>query len=218
VRIPPEQRCCGALHEHNGDREEARELARRNIAVLGAAGDDAIVVNAAGCGAHLKSYGSLLRDDPAWADRAETFAGTIKDAAEYLAEAGLTIAPGRLDLNVAYQDPCHLLHGQRIRSQPRTLLRAIPGLHTVPVAEPELCCGSAGTYNITHADIAGQLRSRKVANVIRTGASVLVTTNPGCQLQLEAGLRASGAHVEVVHLMDLLDAAYESLERSPPQP
>ena len=212
VRVPTEQRCCGALHDHNGDHEGARDLARRNITVLNAAEHDAIVVNAAGCGAHLKSYGWLLRDDPIWAERAEAFASSVKDAAEYLAAVGLTALPGRLDIRVAYQDPCHLLHAQRIRSQPRVLLRAIPGLQSVSVGEPELCCGSAGSYNVTHPEVAIQLRTRKVTNVIRTGATVVVTANPGCLIQIEAGLRAEHSDVSVTHLMDLLDSAYERNE------
>ena len=204
VSVPETQTCCGALHAHAGERTDARALARRNIASLEALEVDAFIVNAAGCGAALKEYGWLLKDDPAWS------AKRVKDACEFLADAGLSAAPGPLRTRVAYDDPCHLLHGQRIREQPRALLAAIPGLQVLPLGEADWCCGSAGTYNVTQPELSAKLLERKVGHITRSGAEVVVTANPGCQMQIAAGLRAVRAPVTVVHLMDLLDLAYRS--------
>ena len=208
VAAVPTQTCCGALHSHAGERELARDLARRNIDAFERAGVDAIVVNAAGCGAAMKEYGWLLKDDPAWSARAAEFARRVKDATEYLGDLGLREAPGRLDGRVTWDDPCHLLHGQKIRQQPRALLAAIPGLEVVPLEEADWCCGSAGTYNVTQPDLARAILDRKIANVLRTGAKTVVTANPGCLMQIESGLRRAGSDVRVVHLIDLLDEAY----------
>jgi glycolate oxidase iron-sulfur subunit len=210
VLIPEDQTCCGALHAHAGERADARELARRNIALLEGLDVDAIVVNAAGCGANLKEYGWLLREDPAWHDRAERFSARVKDAIEYLAALGLGAAPGRVDARVTYDDPCHLLHGQKVREQPRALLRSIPGLELVELPEADWCCGSAGIYNVTQPELSRQLLHRKVERIRGTGAELVVTANPGCEMQLAAGLRADGSPATVVHLMDLLDRAYTS--------
>ena len=209
VVVPEAQTCCGALHAHAGARDDSRALARRNIASLEALQVDAFIVNAAGCGAHLKEYGWLLKDDPAWHERAERFALRVRDAAEHLATVGLSAPPGPLRARAAYDDPCHLLHGQKIKDQPRELLAAIPGLELVPLTEADMCCGSAGTYNVTQPELSRALRDRKVAHVIASGAEIVVTANPGCQMQLEAGVRARGAHVTVMHLMDVLDRAYQ---------
>jgi glycolate oxidase iron-sulfur subunit len=208
VVVPLAQTCCGALHAHAGERAGARALARRNIASLEKLDVDAFVVNAAGCGAALKEYGWLLKDDPAWSERAAAFATRVKDASEFLADAGLSAAPGPVRARVAYDDPCHLLHGQRIREQPRALLAAIPDLTVMPLHEADWCCGSAGTYNVTQPDLSAKLLERKVGNITSSGAELLVTANPGCQMQIAAGLRAARAPVKVVHLMDLLDRAY----------
>ncbi|MEP6693057.1 MAG: heterodisulfide reductase-related iron-sulfur binding cluster [Chloroflexota bacterium] len=208
VIVPETQTCCGALHAHAGERGDARALARSNIASLEDLEVDAFIVNAAGCGAALKEYGWLLKDDPAWSERAARFASRVKDASEFLADAGLTAAPGPLRARVAYDDPCHLLHGQRVREQPRALLAAIPELQVMPLVEADWCCGSAGTYNVTQPELSAKLLERKVGHIMRSGAELLVTANPGCQMQIAAGLRASRAPVEVVHLMDLLDRAY----------
>jgi glycolate oxidase iron-sulfur subunit len=202
------QTCCGALHAHAGERELARDLARRNIAAFERAGAEAIVVNAAGCGAAMKEYGWLLKDDPAWSARAAAIASKVKDATEYLADLGLRERPGPLRGRVTWDDPCHLLHGQKIRQQPRALLAAIPGLELVPLEEADWCCGSAGTYNVTQPDLARAILDRKIANVLRTGAETVVTANPGCLMQIRSGLRRAGANVRVVHLIDLLDEAY----------
>lgn len=209
VHVPPQQRCCGALLEHNGDVDGARRLARQNIAVFEVMRTDATVVNAAGCGAFLKAYAGLFRDDPDWSVRAARLAASVRDAAEHLANVGLNARPGRLDLTVAYQDPCHLLNVQRIRSQPRALLRSIEGLRCLTLND-EQCCGSAGTYNLTHPETARELGSRKAAAVTRTSPDVLVTANPGCHLQIEAALRRGGSDIRVMHLMDVLDSAYRA--------
>jgi glycolate oxidase iron-sulfur subunit len=213
VIVPEAQTCCGALHAHAGERRDARILARRNIASLEALDVDAFIVNAAGCGAALKEYGWLLKDDAAWSERGTRFAARVKDASEFLADAGLSAAPGPLPARVAYDDPCHLLHGQRIREQPRALLAAIPELRVVPLAEADWCCGSAGTYNVTQPELSAKLLERKVGHITRSGAELVVTANPGCQMQIAAGLRAARAPVTVIHLMDLLDRAYSGAER-----
>ena len=209
VVVPEVQTCCGALHAHAGARGDSRALARRNIAALEALDVDAFIVNAAGCGAHLKEYGWLLKDDAGWSKRAGAFAARVRDAGEYLADVGLVARPGTLRARAAYDDPCHLLHGQKIKDQPRQLLAAIPGLELVPLVEADMCCGSAGTYNVTQPALSKALLDRKMANVLASGAEMLVTANPGCQMQLEAGVHASGARVTVMHLMDVLDRAYQ---------
>jgi glycolate oxidase iron-sulfur subunit len=202
------QGCCGALHAHGGDRAAAQALARQNVAAFEAGGYDAVVVNAAGCGAMLKEYGHLLQDDPAWAERAAAFAGRVRDLTEYLAAIGPVPPAGRVEATVTYQDPCHLAHAQRVRRQPRALLGQIPGLRLVEMAESDLCCGSAGVYNLTHAATAEQLQDRKLDNVAATGAPVVVTANPGCLLQLQAGAARRGLAVQVRHIADVLDEAY----------
>ncbi len=204
------QTCCGALHAHAGARADARELAKENIAALEKLDVDAFIVNAAGCGAHLKGYGWLLKDDPAWHERAERFAARVRDASEYLAGVGLVARPGTLRARAAYDDPCHLLHGQRIKDQPRALLAAIPGFELIPLVEADMCCGSAGTYNVTQPELSRALLDRKVGHILASGAQMLVTANPGCQMQIAAGLRAAGAPINVVHLMDVLDRAYDT--------
>jgi glycolate oxidase iron-sulfur subunit len=208
VVVVREQTCCGALHTHAGERERGRALARRNIEAFEATQADAIVVNAAGCGAAMKEYGWLLKDDPAWADRATRFAARVRDATEYLGDLGVSAPPGPVRARATYDDPCHLLHGQRVSVQPRALLAAIPGLEVVPLAEADMCCGSAGTYNVTQPDLSRALLDRKTAHILRTGAEIVVTANPGCLMQIKAGLRRAGSRARVVHLFDLLDEAY----------
>ncbi|HEY8731362.1 MAG TPA: heterodisulfide reductase-related iron-sulfur binding cluster [Candidatus Limnocylindria bacterium] len=210
VQVPAIQTCCGALHAHAGERGDARLLAKRNIEALEPLAVDAIIVNAAGCGANLKEYGWLLKDDAPWAERGERFASRVKDASEYLAAIGLAEPPGPVRAIAAYDDPCHLLHGQKISAQPRALLAAIPELTLVPLAEADWCCGSAGTYNVTQPELAARLGHRKAQHIVRSGAELIVTANPGCQMQIQAALRREGARTPVVHLMDLLDRAYAS--------
>ena len=196
-----EQRCCGALHAHSGDGDGARELARLNIDAFSGSGAP-IVVNAAGCGAHLKAYGEVLADDPAWADRARAFAARVRDASEVAKPA-----PRRTSraLRVVYQDACHLAHGQKIRKEPRALLRAIEGVELVEIADAERCCGSAGIYNLTHPDLSAELQRQKVEHILAARPDVVVSANPGCILQVAAGVRAAGSDVKVVHLMRFLD-------------
>jgi len=208
VAVPTGQRCCGALHAHAGDPEAARTLARENIAAFEAAGVETVIVNAAGCGAHLKGYGHLLRGDPAWAARAAAFAGRVEDVTEFLARTPLVGPLGAVPLRATYHDPCHLAHGQRVRSEPRALLRQIPGLELVDLRESEMCCGSAGLYNLTEPEMAQRLLRRKVGHVEATGADAVITANPGCILQLAAGLRARPRPMEVFHVVEILDRAY----------
>ena len=202
----PSQTCCGALHAHAGEREDARALARRNIAAFEEAAVDLIVVDAAGCGAQLKGYGALLADDDTWRERAAAFAAKVRDVSEYLAEiAGERL--GRLDLRATYQDPCHLAHAQGIRRPPRDLLARVHGLELLEMADADVCCGSAGSYNLTQPDYADRLLARKVDAILATGAGAVITANPGCMLQIEAGLRARGSQLPVFHVVEVLDRA-----------
>ena len=206
------QTCCGALHAHAGDGETARELARLNIDAF--SGTDApIVVNAAGCGAHLKAYGDVLAGDIAWAGRAKAFGARVRDASQTVTPAAVTAAAPRA-IRVVYQDACHLAHGQKIRREPRALLAAMPNVTTVPIADAERCCGSAGIYNLTHPEVAGELQRQKVAAILAARPDIVVSANPGCILQVQAGLRAAGSDVPVVHLMRFLDDPTASLGAS----
>jgi glycolate oxidase iron-sulfur subunit len=208
VVLPKNQACCGALNVHNGETAAAKEMARRNIDAFLAFDLDAIVVNAAGCGAAMKEYGHLLRDDPAYAEKAQRFAGLVRDASEFLFEIEIIPPTGAVDMIVTYQDPCHLAHGQKIRSQPRALLQKIPGIRLIEMNTADRCCGSAGIYNITHSAMSQQLLEEKMRSVAATGAAAVVAPNPGCMLQLRYGAKRYGPAVEVYHLMDLLDRAY----------
>jgi glycolate oxidase iron-sulfur subunit len=202
----PAQTCCGALHAHAGEREDARALARRNIAAFEEAAVDRVVVDAAGCGAQLKGYGTLLADDGVWSTRAAEFAAKVRDVNEYLAEvAGERL--GRLDLRATYQDPCHLAHAQGIRKEPRDLLSRVHGLELIEMADADVCCGSAGSYNLTQPEYADRLLERKVDAILATGASAVISANPGCMLQIESGLRARGTRLPVLHVVEVLDRA-----------
>ena len=208
VCLPRHQTCCGALHIHEGEMEKALDLARRNIDAFEADGADFIATNAAGCGAMLKEYGLLLKDDPAYAERALAFSHRVKDISEFLDMLEISGGMGRLELKVTYDDPCHLLHAQGIRSAPHNLLRRIPGIEFIELPDSDRCCGSAGIYNIMQPALAGQILADKISNIERTGASVVATGNPGCLLQIDAGLRARKLPVRVVHPIELLDEAY----------
>ncbi len=212
VIFPETQTCCGALNIHNGEQAAAKRMARQNIDAYLPANVDAVIVNAAGCGAAMKEYGYLLRNDAAYAEKAERFSALVKDAGEFLADLGLKGKLGRLEITVTYQDPCHLAHGQRVRNQPRALLRAIPGLELREMEGADRCCGSAGIYNITHPEMSRQLLEEKIRAVAATGASAVVAPNPGCMLQLNYGARAFGPEVAVYHLMDLLERAYSEAD------
>jgi Fe-S oxidoreductase len=212
VVFPMKQNCCGALNIHNGEQDAAKLMARRNIDAFLEADVDAIIVNAAGCGAAMKEYTYLLRDDPNYRDKAKRFSMLVKDAGEFVADLGLTGKLGRLEMTVTYQDPCHLAHGQRIRAQPRKLLQAIPGLQLNEMEGADRCCGSAGIYNITHPDMSRQLLKEKLQAVAATKAEAVIAPNPGCMLQLRYGARELGADFAVYHLMDLLDLSYRQAE------
>ncbi len=204
---PPDQSCCGALSLHAGREQEAMAFARRTIDAFDRAGVDAVVVNAAGCGSAMKEYGSLLRDDAAYADRAERFAGRVRDVCEFLDELGPAALRHPIEATVAYQDACHLAHAQGVRSQPRRVLASIPGLTVKEIAEPELCCGSAGIYNIVQPEPASALGERKARNVLDAHPQALVTANPGCALQLASHLRRLGRPLPVIHPVEVLDAS-----------
>ncbi len=208
VEVPAAQTCCGALHVHAGVRQEARKLARRNIDALLAGGYDAIITNAAGCGSTLKEYGELLADDAEYSAKAREFSGRVKDITEFLAAIELVRPARELGVVVTYQDSCHLAHGQKIRSAPRVLLRAIPGLTFREMPLSDQCCGSAGIYNVLHTDMSMALLAKKMENVAQTKAHVIATANPGCMLQLEAGVRRFGSGQRVAHVVELLDEAY----------
>lgn len=214
VLVPAGQGCCGALHVHGGDLDGGRALARKNIDAFEQLEVEAIIVNAAGCGAQLKEYGHLLHDDPVYAKRAAAFSAKVKDITEYLGGLELNRAMGTLAMRVTYQEPCHLVHAQRISRQPRDLLQAIPGLKLVEMNESAMCCGSAGIYNVTEAEMSDRLGRRKVRNALATEAAVVVSANPGCMIQLQANLKAAGSRMRVRHIVELLDEAYQAAPRS----
>jgi glycolate oxidase iron-sulfur subunit len=210
VTIHSGQTCCGALHVHAGLRESARKLARKNIDALADAAFDAILTNAGGCGSTLKEYDELLEHDPAYAERARRFVGLMKDVNEFLASIDLNPRMGKVREVVTYQDSCHLAHGQRVRSAPRELLRQVPGLTLKEMPMSDLCCGSAGIYNIVHTDMALALLEKKMQAVNSTRADRIVTANPGCMLQLRAGVERHGPGQRVSHVVEVLDEAYRT--------
>jgi glycolate oxidase iron-sulfur subunit len=215
VVLPEGQGCCGALHVHSGLKDDARKLARKNIDAINVdavmcGGFDAILTNAAGCGSTLKEYGELLENDREYAHKARVFAAKMKDVTEFLAEIELNPRMGRLDAAVTYQDSCHLAHGQKIRSAPRKLLAAVPGLEFREMPGADICCGSAGIYNVVQNEMSMQILASKMANVNTTGAQIIATANPGCLLQLEAGVRLHGSKQRVMHVVEVLDQAYRS--------
>ncbi len=210
VVIPHAQRCCGALAAHAGDESSAASMARANIDAFESFGIDkldAIVINSAGCGAQIKSYDHVLRHDPAYAARARRFVSKVEDIAEFLARVGLTAQLGRVDRTITYQDACHLVHGQRIRSQPRELLNQVPGVKLIEMRDSARCCGSAGIYNILQPDTSAKVLEAKIEHVSATGADCVVASNPGCLLQINMGLRDRGLDLEGKHLVDILDEA-----------
>ncbi|HSB13634.1 MAG TPA: (Fe-S)-binding protein [Bryobacteraceae bacterium] len=210
VVIPAEQNCCGALHVHSGEREEARKLARRNIDAFLAGGYDAIITNAAGCGSTLKEYHELLEDDPDYRERAQRFVKLVKDVNEFLASIELNREMGSVPVTATYQDSCHLAHGQRIRIPPRKLLEAAPGLRFVEMPLSDICCGSAGIYNVVQHEMAMAILRKKIQTVNGTGADVVLTANPGCMLQLRAGVELYGKGQRVAHVVEILDEAYRN--------
>lgn len=227
VHLPAGQGCCGALNAHLGDREGAHLLARRTIDAFEQVPDLPVIVNSAGCGAMLKHYPHLLAGDPAYAQRAHRFAARVQDISEFLyglLRAGrLNTALGPVEMTATYQAPCHLAHAQRLHAEPLALLRQVPALTLRPLAEADLCCGSAGVYNLTQPDMAARLLERKLDHIEATGAEVVISANPGCIMQIAAGLRRRAAAqgrppVRVLHLVEVLDQAYRSAapEAAPP--
>ena len=210
VVTPPQQQCCGALHVHAGEAKRGRQLARHNIDVFEPYNCDFIIINSAGCGSNLKEYGHLLRDDPAYASRASAFSAKVKDVSEFLASIDWNREMGDLPYTVAYHDACHLAHGQKIKQQPRQLLKAIPGVTLVDLKEADWCCGSAGIYNLTNQEMSAQLLERKMKNIVATGANVIATGNPGCMMQIALGARERNIDLKVVHPVQLLDEAYQA--------
>lgn len=213
VTIPPHQTCCGALHVHAGLREDARKLARRNIDALLGGGYDAIITNAAGCGSTLKEYGDLFEHDPVYGARSRQFSSLVKDITEFLSSIELNLEMAPLPITVTYQDSCHLAHGQKIKSAPRKLLKSIPGLTLREMPQSDLCCGSAGIYNVVRPEMSMALLEKKMDNVNGTSACVIATANPGCMLQLKAGVEKHGKRQRVAHVVELLNDAYAAARR-----
>jgi glycolate oxidase iron-sulfur subunit len=212
VIIPEDQACCGALMLHSGLDQEAAAKARRMIAAFDSAGVDTIVINAAGCGSTMKEYGHLLREDPIWSASAEAFSAKCKDISEILAELPPRTPLHPLPMRIAYHDACHLRHAQGVFEQPRALLGRIPELEVATVAEGDICCGSAGVYNLLHPEPANALGDRKVKNLLATEAQAVVSANPGCLLQLMNGLRRQGMHaMPTFHMVELMDASMRGL-------
>ena len=221
VSAPESQVCCGALHAHGGDVEAARDLARQNIdAITPQASDlpDAILINAAGCGSHLKEYGHLLRNDSAYAERAAAFAARVRDVHEYLVEIGFSPPQGQIERTVTYQDSCHLAHAQNVRSAPRDVLRSIPGLTLSEMRTPDKCCGSAGIYSVVQSDISRRVLAEKMEDVLTTGAEQVCTANPGCMLQLDAGIARFDDERRMTsrstHAIELLDESYRLADQT----
>ena len=208
VMTPKRQVCCGAPHAEEGEMDDVRALARRNIDIFEGLGVDYVVADCAACGAQTKEYAHLLRDDPEYAERARAFSAKVRDVSEFLAAIPLRRPLGSIARRVAYHMPCHLAHAQKVREAPRQLLRQVPGLHLAELNEADWCCGSAGIYNISHARRARAILERKLANVAASGADTLVTGNPGCLLQLMAGVREKGWQVDVRHPLEMLALAY----------
>ena len=205
------QGCCGALHAHDGDLDFARKLARENIDALGASAEP-IIVNSAGCGAAMKEYGDLLSGDAEYAERARTFSARVRDITEFLA-ALPSMPPGVFEARVAYQDACHLVHAQRIRTQPRALLAAIEGCQLVETAGADMCCGAAGLYSVVQPEMSGELRARKAAQFAEHRPDVIVTANPGCQMQYNAAVQEAGIKARVMHIVELIDEAQRNAGR-----
>lgn len=214
VSIPAAQNCCGALHVHAGIRDEARKLARRNMDALLGGSYDAIITNAGGCGSTLKEYWELFEHDPEYADKARRFSALVKDVNEFLASVELNPPMRVLPLTVTYQDSCHLAHGQKVRTAPRKLLGSIPGLEIREMRLSDMCCGSAGIYNVVHTGMAMSLLKKKMDTVNATEAPVIGAANPGCMLQLRAGVQKFGHGQRVAHVVELLDEAYRASDKN----
>lgn len=208
VVVPDARVCCGALASHAGEAGTAEKLAASTMDTFLSLELDAVVVNAAGCGSNMKEYELQLRNDVHHREKAAGFSATVADASEFLVDKGMRPPSRRIALRVAYQDPCHLIHGQKIHRQPRQALKMIPGLELVDLKDSDWCCGSAGVYNLTHPEIAEEALAWKVKNIVDSGAQVIASANPGCILQIGMGLQRAGHDIPVVHVMDLLGWAY----------
>jgi glycolate oxidase iron-sulfur subunit len=218
VSAPARQGCCGALPLHAGEIDRARQLARHNIDVFETAGVDRIVVNAAGCGSAMKEYGNLLAGDAEWAERAHAFSAKVRDVSEVLVELGDPRASRHpIEARVVYHDACHLAHGQGVRAQPRTLLQAIPGIEVLTPAEADICCGSAGIYNLMEPEPASQLGARKVRNIAALSPDLIATGNPGCTLQIAAAARGFGYNWPIFHPIQLVDASIRGVDPRQPE-
>jgi glycolate oxidase iron-sulfur subunit len=216
VRVPIDQVCCGALNLHGGDRATAQQLAKQNIDAFLDGKVDRVIVASAGCGSTLKEYGELLKNDAEYYKKAKHFSSLVSDITEFL--AGLPLVPPEhlLSMKVTYQDPCHLAHAQRITSAPREVLQTLPGLELIEMDKSSDCCGAAGLYGILQPKMSQKLIEHKVKAVLATSAEVVASANPGCIIQLQAGLWQKGSHVKVRHVVDLLDEAYHPAESSSP--
>jgi glycolate oxidase iron-sulfur subunit len=208
VVVPSGQGCCGALALHDGDMEFTREVAKRNIVAFEQSGADVYVVNAAGCGSALKEYGELFDADADWAERARRFSSRVRDINEVLDAMDLGAPVRSVKATVTYQEPCHLVHAQRISGAPRRLLARIPGIRLIEMRESAVCCGSAGIYNLTEPEMSSRLQRRKVEVIRETGATIVATANPGCAAQVAAGLRDARYPATVRHVVELLDEAF----------
>jgi glycolate oxidase iron-sulfur subunit len=208
VHFPPGQTCCNAAALHSGDTAFARDLARQNIDAFAGGDFVAIINNAGGCGASLKSYDHLLADDPAYAAKAHDFVAKVKDISEFLFDHLHNPPTGRVQARVTYVDSCHLRHGQKISKQPRALLRSIPGLELIELSQPDMCCGSAGIYNLLQPAMANEVLDRKLADVRSTNAGIIVTANTGCYMQMVYGVKRAGLNATVMHVVEVLERAY----------
>jgi glycolate oxidase iron-sulfur subunit len=217
VVIPAAQTCCGALHVHSGLEDQAQALARTNIDAVLPEKFDAIITNAAGCGSTLKEYDYLLRDDPEYREKGIEFKRLMRDVTEFLSSIDLNRELGTIEAIVTYQDSCHLAHGQQIRTSPRALLKSIPGITFREMPMADLCCGSAGIYNLAQNAMAMQILEHKMDYVKKSGASIIATANPGCMLQLAAGVRLHGEGQHVMHVVQLLDDSYHAFETAAAQ-
>jgi glycolate oxidase iron-sulfur subunit len=209
VVTPKAQRCCGAPHAAEGDTDTLRDLARHNVDLFETWNLDYVVADCAACAAQTKEYAHLLRDDPAYRDRAAAFSKKVRDISELLAEIPLKPPGGDVPVRVTYHEACHLCHAQGVRKQPRKVISQIPGIEFVEMKESDWCCGSAGIYNLTHPERAAQILDRKLENVSATRAEVVLTGNPGCLLQLDAGMKRKGIKARVMHPVQLLAEAYK---------
>ena len=212
VITPSQQTCCGALHVHNGVRDTALDLARQNIDAFDTDDLDAIIINSAGCGATLKEYEVLMEHHPTYAEKAKAFATKMQDISEFLAEIEMKPPEGEIRRRVTYDEPCHLVHGQQIRLQPRKVLQSIPGLELIELRESEWCCGGAGIYNIVQPELSAQILERKMSYIAETNAEIIATGNPGCILQIQLGVQKRGLPAKVMHPIELLDCSYRGAD------